>query len=518
MVKKTVKIKINDQEIVCEEGKTIFEVAAANGIEIPTLCEHPDFPHKANCRVCAVEVKGPSASSGRAKLVPACSVPVRDGMEVITASDRVKRSRNLNLEMIFAEHVEKCATCVWRLNCKLLAYAEKFKIPINRFKDRKGDRPIYKFSNAVEIDGTQCIDCRNCIDACSLGQNINYLELRGKGLDQEVAPVKKKGVECILCGQCAVHCPVSAAQEQAHWQEVEKALKEKKKRVVALLAPYVRISLCEDFKMNYGELKAEQLAAALKFLGFSHVFDLGASLPALAAAQSRELIKGEKGRRGPLLSSCCPAWVRYVEFYRPDLVKNLATAKAPQVASGEMIKAGWAEKNKFDPRDILVVSISPCTAKKFETTRREAKIKGRPAVDIALTTREIAWLFKKNNLDLAGLKAVSLDKFDGEAVTDYPGSGQIMLPFLDKKKYYEKFAEEGSETFELKIGKKKFRFCRVNGIRHAQEKLKELDTFDYLEVLACPGGCIGGGGEPIPTTRELVCARAAAMLKTKAKK
>src|SRR3990167_8592774 len=229
-----IKIKINDKDIVCDEGKTVMQAALDNGFYIPNLCYHPDFSVKANCRICLVEI-APSTGSGQAgKLVTACSTWVAEGMEIITDSERVKRSRNLNIELIFAEHIEKCPTCVWRTNCKLLELADKYKIEIRRFKDRKGKRKVYKFANAVEIDGTQCIDCRNCLDACNNLQKINYLELRGKGINQEIVPVsessgfafigrKSKKVDCIYCGQCAVHCPVGSAQEQTHWHLVEKA-------------------------------------------------------------------------------------------------------------------------------------------------------------------------------------------------------------------------------------------------------------------------------------------------------
>jgi len=526
--KKQLKIKLNGNEVVCRSGQTIFEVAAAAGVEIPTLCEHPDFPHKANCRVCVVEVKNPSAgsagslqaSSGQvAKLLTSCSTPVVDGMEVRTDSSRVKRSRNLNLELIFADHVEKCATCVWRLNCKLLHYAEKYKIPLNRFKDRKGNRPTYKFENAVELDATQCIDCLNCIEACSRIAGINYLELRGKGADQEVVPTKDKNITCILCGQCAVHCPVSSAQEQAHWQEAEKALKEKfsqngrkKKTRVALVAPYVRISLCEDFGLKHGSLKVDQLTAGLKLLGFDFVFDLGLSLPIAAAEQAKELARaGGK----TIFSSCCPAWVKYVKFYRSDIVSQLSAVKPPHIRSGELIKTKWATKNKIKPKDIVVVSISPCTAKKYEVALRENKVNGSPAVDIALTTRELAWLIKKNNVKLGDLKGVGPDKIGEEKITDYPGGGQILFDLLDQQQQLAYYTEQGLLALEVKIKNKKYKFGFIKGMKAAQDILAKAGEFDYLEVLACPGGCPGGGGEPIPTTEKIIKKRISALLAKK---
>lgn len=545
-----IKIKLNGREIVCEEGKTIFEAASDNGIEIPTLCEHPDFPHKANCRVCAVEIKG------RKSLATACSTAVADGMEIKTDSPRVKRARNLNLELIYAEHVEKCATCVWRLNCKLLHYAEKYKVLLTTFKDRKGGRPTYKFANAVEIDGTQCIDCRNCIDACSLLQNIHYLELKGKGVSQEIVPTKNKKIDCILCGQCAVHCPVSSAQEQYHYQEVEELIKEKKgganrrqggagKTVVAQFVSSIRVSIGEEFNLPYGRITTEQIAGALKILGFDYVFDVSFSVDVTTIIEAKELLerlrtstsprpspyKGEGGRgRLPLLTSCCPAWVRYVEFYRPDLIPNLTIARSPQIHSGGLIKTYWAETMKVNPKDIAVVSIMPCTAKKFEASRPELKIKGLAPVDYVLTTRELAFMIKKNNIDFPRLAGIKADEPLGEASgagVIYGGSGGVMESALrtaqavvhsDNGKLNQARLElmaapgfDGVKEARVDIGKKKLRVAVVNGMKYVESFLKKLDNYDYVEVMACPGGCIGGGGEPIPTTAAIRQKRAEAL-------
>jgi NADH-quinone oxidoreductase subunit G/NADP-reducing hydrogenase subunit HndD len=536
--KKQFKIKLNGRDIVCQPGQTIFEVATEAGVEIPTLCEHPDFPHKANCRVCVVEVKD------RKGLSTACSTPVMEGMEIRTDTPRVKRSRNLNLEMIFADHIEKCATCVWRLNCKLLHYAEKYKIPLNRFKDRKGNRPTYKFENAVELDATQCIDCRNCIEACSKIAGINYLELRGKGANQEVVPVKKKGVECILCGQCAVHCPVSSAQEQYHYAEVEKLIKEGKKTIVAQFAPSIRVSIGEEFGLPYGRLVEGQLVEAMKLLGFSHVFDVNFAADITTIVEADELLEritsphpspyqGEGKRvRLPMFTSCCPAWIRYVEYYRPDLIPNITTARSPQIHSGGLIKTFWAQNAKINPKDIIVVSIMPCTSKKYEAARPELKVKGLLPVDFVLTTRELAFMIKKANIDFTKLKGAKADEPLGEytgAAAIYGGSGGVMesalrtaqaricgegsklcktrLEFLDTR------GLDGIKEATVDFGKAKLRVAVVNGMKNAIEFLPKYKDYDYIEIMACPGGCIGGGGEPIPTTAAIRKARVGALYK-----
>jgi NADH dehydrogenase/NADH:ubiquinone oxidoreductase subunit G len=396
---KKIKITLDGREIICDEGATIMRVARNNGIHLPSLCFHPDFSVKANCRICVVEIS-PSAGSGQeAKLVTSCSTKVEDGMDIKTDTPRVKRSRNLNIELIFAEHIEKCPTCIWRVNCKLLDLAERYKIEITRFKDRKAKRKIYKFANAVEIDGSQCIDCRNCLEACNNLQKINFLELRGKGIEQEVVPVTERGIfsfrdknrkktDCIYCGQCAVHCPVGAAQEHADWELVEKALKDKTKVVVAQFAPSIRVSIGEEFGLESGKIMTGQVVAALKKLGFNYVFDVNFGADVTTIVEAEELLERVKsGQNLPMFTACCPAWIKYVEFFRPDLIPNMTTARSPQMHSAGIIKTYWADKMNINPKNIVVVSVMPCTAKKFEAGRKEMKLRGGLPIDHVITTR-----------------------------------------------------------------------------------------------------------------------------------
>ncbi|MFH1427244.1 MAG: [FeFe] hydrogenase, group A [Patescibacteria group bacterium] len=514
---KKINIKINGKAISCEPGQTIFKVAKENGIFIPGLCGHPDFPPKANCRVCVVEI------AGWKKLATACSTEVEEGMDIRTDSERVKKARNLNIELIFAEHIERCPECIWRVNCKLLDLADKYKIEIKRFSDRKGRRKVFKFSNAVEIDGTQCIDCRNCIDACSMLQNINYLEIKGKGINQEIVPVKKKDIDCIYCGQCAVHCPVGAAQEQSQWEMVEKVLKDKKKIVIAQFAPSIRVSIGEEFGVPYGKIMTEHVVSGLRKLGFNYVFDVSFGADITTIVEAEELLSRLKKKSVlPMITSCCPAWVKYLEFYNPELIPNLTTARSPHIHSGGAIKTFWAEKMKINPKNILVVSIMPCTAKKFGATRKELKVNGNWPVDYVLTTREFAWLMKKNKIDFKNLKKSQADSQLGEysgAGVIYGGSGGVMeaalrtahflacgakkegvcLPRIDFKKVR---GLAGIKESEVAVADKKLRIAVVNGIGNIKPVIENLNKYDYIEVMACPGGCIGGGGQPIPTTPE----------------
>ncbi|MDO9399156.1 MAG: [Fe-Fe] hydrogenase large subunit C-terminal domain-containing protein [bacterium] len=510
---KNIKIKINNKEIVCSSEQTIMQVAKKNNIDIPGLCNHSDFSVKANCRVCVVEI------IGRRNLATSCSTKVEDGMEIKTDTERVNKARNLNIELIFAEHIEKCPNCIWRVNCQLLDLAKKYKIKINRFKDRKSKRKIYKFANAIEIDGSQCIDCRNCLDACSFMQNINYLQLVGKGTTQEVVPVGKDG--CIYCGQCAVHCPVGAAQEQTHWEMVEKALKDKGKIVVAQFVPQISASIGEEFGLSYDKNSTSQIVSGFRQLGFNYVFDvnLGADMTIKTEAEDllKRLIKKEK--KLSMFSSCCPAWVKYVEFYRSEFISNLTKARSPHINNGGFIKTYLAEQLKIDTKKIIVVSIMPCTAKKFEITRQELKINNNFPVDYVLTTRELAWLFKKNNIEFGKLKNSLVDSLrNNDNITNVCSvNGGVMGAVLckmqdllcDEKKiinvldFKDVNGLVGVKEAKIKIADKILRVAIINGIGNIKQILDKVEDYDYIEVMACPDGCVGGGGQPIPTTFEI---------------
>jgi NADH-quinone oxidoreductase subunit G/NADP-reducing hydrogenase subunit HndD len=513
MENKKIRIKIDGHWVNCRQGNTIMEAAHANGIDIPGLCYHPDFEAKGNCRICMVEIKN------KKKLVASCHTGAEEGMEILTNSKKVRDSRNLNIELLFSEHIQECGRCVWKIDCKLLDLAKKYDIDITRFDNRKKKRKTYKFGNAVELDGSQCIDCRNCVHACQLLQNINYLQVAGKGYKQEVKPVQDKKIDCIYCGQCAVHCPVGAAQEQTQWREVEKKIKRKDRVVVAQFAPSIRVSIGEEFGMGHGRIVTDQVVGALKRLGFDHVFDVNFGADVTTMVEAEELLERlQEDKNMPMITSCCPAWVKYVEFYYPELIPNLTTSRSPHIHLAGLIKTYWAKKMNIDPAKIDVVSVMPCTAKKFEAIRPELRVRGRYPVNNVITTREFAWLLKKNRIELRNVKRAKADHPLGEysgAAAIYGGSGGVMESALrtadylakpntknksDRKIVFEQMRGNSAiKEAEVNVAGKKLRVGVVNGIGNAPEMIEKLANYDYIEVMACPGGCIGGGGQPIPT-------------------
>jgi len=354
-------LKIDKKVLTASEDQTILEVAQKAVINIPSLCYHPDLSVKANCRICVVELKG------RDKLVTACSTIVQEGMEIYTSSSKVLNARRLNLELILAEHTKKCVDCLSLYDCDLLHLSREYKVETDRLPERKAARKIYHFGLAIEIDESQCIDCQNCVEACDR-QGISYLKMTGQGSNQEVVPSKNSDSACIYCGQCALHCPVTAAQEKNDCLAVEKLLQDPNKIVVAQFAPSIRVSLGEEFGMPYGVNCEGKIYTALKKLGFQEVLDVNFGADITTMVEAEELLERLKDKKAvwPMMTSCCPAWVAYVEFYHPELIPNLTTARSPHIHLAGAIKTYWADKKKINAKKIVVVSIMPCTAKKQE--------------------------------------------------------------------------------------------------------------------------------------------------------
>ncbi len=513
-------IKINNKKIKAKKGQTILEVAEENDIEIPSLCSHSDLSPKGSCRICSVKIKG------RDGFTPSCSTKIKEGMEIITNSEEIRRARKINLELLFSQHQEECQDCVWKNNCLFLELAKEYDVETTRFKNRKEKFPILKFT-PMEFDTSKCINCRNCVEMCEK-QGIGRLKIEDKdGFTKTVVDEDKK---CIYCGQCLIHCPAGAFEATGEFEEIEKPLAEKGKTVVFQFAPAIRSSIEERFNFSSDSPITEKLVAGIKSLGADKVFDVCVGADFCTVAEAKELQERlEKNENLPMFTSCCPAWVRFVEVYYPEFIPNLTTVSSPHMILGGLIKSYWAEKENIAPEDIVVVSIMPCVSKKYEITRQE--FKDNP-VDLVLTTRELARLFKQKNIDINKIKGEKADNPLGEptgAGVIYGATGGVMESAL--RTVYSNLTNEKPPELsfekvrgmkeikkaEIKINGKKIKTATINGIGPAKKILKELkenpDLFDYVEVMACPGGCIGGGGQPLPTNQKIRDKRAAALYK-----
>lgn len=521
---KNIEVIINGKKIKAVSGQTILEVAKENGIEIPELCNHPDLTVKANCRICAVGIEGMNG------LQTACSTVVKDGMVINTESQEVKNARKVNLELIFSQHKEECADCVWRFNCQLLKLADKFDAKITRFKDRKTHYPTYKFGSSIIFDSSKCIDCRNCVEMCQK-QQVNFLEVEKHGNFLDVIPTRDKKRDCIYCGQCLVHCPAGAFEGVGEFEEISAPLKDKSKTVVFQFAPSIRASIGEEFGMPAGSVVTGQLVSAIKKLGADYVFDVSVGADFTTVEEANELIERIQNKKNlPMFTSCCPAWVKYVEFNRPDLIPNLTSARSPQMMLGGIIKTYWAKKANIDPKNIVLISVMPCTAKKQEFLRPEMEIDGMKAIDYVFTTRELAYLLQKNKIDLVKMEPQEADNPLGDpsgAGVIYGTTGGVVESALrttykritgqdlPKIEFKEVRGLAGVKKAKVKIKNITIKIGITNGMGNAVKLLDEIKknprAYDYIEVMACPGGCIGGGGQPMPTSPEIRKKRAEAL-------
>ena len=524
-----IKLTIDNRPVEVAEGTTILKAARQAGIHIPTLCyfelEGMNFENKpGGCRVCVVEVVKDFNGRPRRNLAPACATECVEGMEVLTHSQRVINARRTVVELILSDHPTDCLTCAKSGQCELQKLAQNLGI---RQIPYKGEQSTYRVDMSPSIirDVDKCIMCRRCENVCNNIQSVGALSAVNRGFTAVVAPAFEQDMvdsPCVMCGQCVQVCPVGALSEVDDTRNVMMAINDPKKTVVVQTAPAVRVAIGEEFGMEPGSIVTGQLAAALRQLGFDYVFDTDFAADLTIMEEGTELLqridrftKGDKSVRLPILTSCCPGWVNFFEHNFPDMLDVPSTAKSPQQMFGAIAKSYWAEKMNIKREDLVVVSIMPCLAKKYECKREEFSVNGNPDVDYVLSTRELARLIKQFNLDLREMPTADFDDPLGEstgAAVIFGVTGGVIEAatrtayevFTGKKLEKIEFTElrglEGIRDAWVDFNGTPIHIGIAHGLKNARTLLERVrkgeEQFHAIEVMACPGGCIGGAGQP----------------------
>lgn len=523
-----VTLTINGKAVQARPGMTILEAAQQAGIHIPTLCYHPDLPPMGACRVCLVEIEGERV------LQPSCTYKVRDGMVVLTHSPQVRKGRRTVVELLLSDHPSECTSCARNQNCELQALAEELGIREIRFPAEPPGREIDDSSFSVVRDPDKCILCRRCLQTCDEIQGVCGLRVKGRGYESLIGAAFDTPLGsalCVNCGQCINRCPTGALTEKTHIPAVWAALEDPDTFVVVQTAPAVRIALGEALGMPPGEIVTGKLTAALRELRFDRVFDTNFTADLTIMEEGYELIhRVTNGGVLPQMTSCSPGWIKFIEHYYPELLPNVSSCKSPQQMFGAVAKTYFAEKAGLDPATMKVVSIMPCTAKKFEAARPEMCDSGYRDVDYVLTTRELAKMIKEQGIDFASLPEGEYDDPLGEstgAAVIFGATGGVMEAAL-RTAYEvitgEKLADiditavrgmEGVREAAIQVGDLEVKAAVAHGLANAAKVLDRVAVgegdWHFIEIMACPGGCLGGGGQPIPTSPEIRQARADAI-------
>lgn len=510
----TVKLKINGIEVECPANSTILEAARLADIEIPTLCYLKDINAIGSCRMCVVEVKGARGP------VAACVYPVSEGMEVFTNTPLIQKSRKMTLELILSNHRKECLTCSRSQNCELQKLAKDFGLEHVRFG---GDlEPEIEASTPHLIrDNSKCILCRRCVAVCKYNQDAAVIGPNDRGFATHIGCAFDRDlseVACVSCGQCTAVCPTGALVERDDTDKVFEAINDPSKHVVVGTAPAIRATLGECFGLPIGTNVEGKMVAALRRLGFDKVFDVDVSADLTIMEEGTEFLQRLKtGENLPIITSCSPGWIRYCEQYFPEFIPNLSTCKSPQQMFGAMMKTYYAQKMGIDPKDIVVVSVMPCTAKKFEIHRAdEQAVPGLDDIDISITTRELARMIERAGIRFTELPDEEFDPIFGistGAGVIFGATGGVMeaalrtvaeivtgkeLPSLDFK---EVRGISGIKEAEYDLNGRVVRVAVASGLANAKKLLTSVKNgesqYDIIEIMACPGGCINGGGQPI---------------------
>jgi iron-only hydrogenase group A len=549
-------IKIDGKNYQAKKGQTILEVCRENKIFIPTLCQHDDLgPSEGVCRMCLVK------TNKHKGLVTSCQTEVEEGLEVITEDFDIEKARRYNLELLWADHFGKCSSCLSNGNCELQKMAVKLEIDVDDFvpenrafstneqlkilKSSLKNRVVDDKNPSIYRDNQYCIECRRCIKACQLIQTIDSYGLNYRGIKTNVGTPGETPLDCIYCGQCVTHCPTAAIVEKHNIEDLKKVLLDSSKIKIFQIAPSVRFTAGEAFGLEPGTFVEGQIITALRKLGADLVFDTTFSADLTIVEEANELvgkiknkIKGEQGNF-PMFTSCCPSWVLYVEKYYPELIPNLSSCRSPQGVLSSMIKTYYAEKKRILPENIVNISVMPCTAKKYEGQRSELSKNGQLDTDMVITTNEFARMVKQKGIDFVNLKEDKFDKVLGissGAGVIFGSTGgvmeaalrtayeQITCEELGKLDFKEVRGKKGIKELEITIPKAacltkeiKIKVAVAHEIRNAKKIVEMIKDgkcdYDFVEIMACPSGCLGGGGQPYPVNEKIRTARRKAIYK-----
>ena len=512
---KNVTLKINNTPVTVPEGTRILDAARQAGYDIPTLCYLKDLTNEGSCRMCVVEVKGARS------LVVSCVATVAEGMEVFTNTPKVIASRKTTLELMLSNHNKDCLSCVRSTNCELQKLALEYGCDDNDFAGEHSHVTVEALNPYLIRDNSKCILCRRCVAMCSKVQSVGVIGANRRGFNTEIGCAFGRNlgdVDCVACGQCIKVCPTGALREVDDTDKVVAALNDPEKYVIFGTAPSVRVALGEEFGMPIGTDTEGKMVAAIRRLGPDKVFDVNMTADLTIMEEGNELLErlADKNAVLPMITSCSPGWIRFIEFNYPELLGHLSSCKSPQQMFGAVMKTYFAKLNNIDPKNIYVVSCMPCTAKKAEILRDDQAASGYPDIDVVITTRELARLIKRYGINFESLPDEQFDDPIGYGTTAgliFGATGGVMEAALrtvaetvtgkplDKVEFEAVRGTEGIKTAEVDLGGKAIKVAVVNTLSKAREIMEQIKKgeceYTFIEVMACPGGCVNGGGQPI---------------------